>query len=54
MTSTILGAGGPIGEELATILAANHQPIRLVSRNPKPLAGAVVIAADLADQELCS
>ena len=28
---TMLGAGGPIGDELAKILAANHQPFRLVA-----------------------
>jgi nucleoside-diphosphate-sugar epimerase len=53
ITSTILGAGGPIGDELAKILAANHQAIRLVSRNPKPLTGAGLLAADLADREQC-
>ena len=36
---TILGAGGPIGAELAKILAYSQQPFRLVSRNPKPVAG---------------
>ena len=50
-TNTILGAGGPISNELARILAAGQQPFRLVSRNPKPLAGAEVLAADLTDQE---
>ena len=48
--TTILGAGGPIGDELTKILAASHQPFRLVSRNPKPLAGGEVFAADLGDQ----
>ena len=48
---TILGAGGPIGDELAKILAYSRQPFRLVSRNPKPVAGGGVIAADLADLE---
>src|SRR5258708_37502185 len=47
----ILGAGGPIGKELAKILAYSHQPFRLVSRNPKPVAGGEVFAADLADRE---
>lgn len=46
---TILGAGGPIGTELSKILAAKKTPFRLVSRNPKPLPGAEVKAADLAD-----
>lgn len=48
---TILGAGGPIGDELAKILTAGGQPFRLVSRSPKPLAGGEVFAADLTDRE---
>ena len=48
---TILGAGGAIGDELAKILAYSHQPFRLVGRNPKPVAGGEVFAADLADRE---
>jgi len=48
--TTILGAGGPIGTELAKILAAENKPFRLVSRNPKPLPGAELKAADLTDQ----
>ena len=48
---TILGAGGPIGNELAKILAAGRQRFRLVGRNPKPVAGGEVFAADLSDQE---
>src|SRR5216683_1585190 len=51
--TTILGAGGPIGNELAKILAASNQPFRLVSRKPTPVAGAEVLAADLADREQC-
>lgn len=47
--TTILGAGGPIGTELARILAAENKPFRLVSRSPKPFPGAEVKAADLAD-----
>jgi nucleoside-diphosphate-sugar epimerase len=50
---TILGAGGPIGNELAKILAANNQPYRLVSRKPAAVAGAEVLASDLADREQC-
>ena len=49
--TTILGAGGPIGNELAKILAARNTPFRLVGRNPKPVAGAALFAADLADRE---
>ena len=51
--TTILGAGGPIGNELAKILASNNQRFRLVSRKPTPVAGAEVLAADLADREQC-
>jgi len=49
--TTILGAGGPVGNGLAKILAARNTPFRLVGRNPKPVAGAVLLAADLSDQE---
>ena len=49
--TTILGAGGPIGNELAKILAAEKKPFRLVGRNPTPIAGAEVVAADLADRD---
>jgi len=48
---TILGAGGPIGNELAPILAEKNLPFRLVGRNPKPLAGGETFAADLSDPE---
>src|SRR5712664_1036587 len=45
---TILGAGGAIGDELVKRLAARHQPIRLVSRNPKLVPGATeAVAAEL-------
>jgi nucleoside-diphosphate-sugar epimerase len=47
--NTILGAGGEIGNELAKIFAANNAPFRLVSRNPKPVAGAEVFAGDLSN-----
>ncbi len=49
--TTILGAGGPIGNELAGILVARNTPFRLVSRNPKPITGAEVFRADLADRD---
>jgi nucleoside-diphosphate-sugar epimerase len=49
--TTILGAGGPIGNELAKILAAKDQPFRLVGRNPKPVAGGALFPADLSDRE---
>ena len=50
-TTTILGAGGAIGNELAKILAARNQPIRLVSRHPQAVPGAEAVAADLADRD---
>ncbi len=48
---TILGAGGPIANELAGLLAAKEQPFRLVGRSPKPTAGAQLFPADLADRD---
>jgi uncharacterized protein YbjT (DUF2867 family) len=43
-----LGAGGAIGNELVKLLATRQQPIRLVSRDPKLVAGATeAVAADL-------
>ena len=45
---TILGAGGPISNELSVRLAAANLPYRLVGRNPSPRTGATeVVAADL-------
>ncbi|WP_153797578.1 NAD-dependent epimerase/dehydratase family protein [Foetidibacter luteolus] len=44
---TILGANGTIATELAPILLDNKEKVRLVSRNPKPVAGAETIAADM-------
>jgi len=49
--TTILGAGGPIGNELASILAARNRPFRLVGRTPRPVAGGALFPADLADRE---
>ncbi|HXJ44953.1 MAG TPA: NAD-dependent epimerase/dehydratase family protein, partial [Bryobacteraceae bacterium] len=51
MLTTILGAGGPIGDELCMILAAEGQLFRAVSRKAKLVAGAEFVAADLADRE---
>ena len=42
---SILGAGGAIGNELVKRLAARHQPIRLVGRNPKLVPGATETVA---------
>jgi nucleoside-diphosphate-sugar epimerase len=49
MMVVILGAGGAIGNELASILAEKNTPFRLVARNPQPVGRAEVFAADLAD-----
>jgi nucleoside-diphosphate-sugar epimerase len=46
---TILGAGGAIGTELAKVLQEQNQPMRLVSRNPKPFGNAELVAADISD-----
>ncbi|MEP6846268.1 MAG: NAD-dependent epimerase/dehydratase family protein [Panacibacter sp.] len=46
---TILGAGGAVGNRLAPLLIANKESLRLVSRNPKEIEGAELIAADLTD-----
>ena len=49
---TILGAGGAIGNELATLLAAQNQPFRLVGRNPRAAPGATeALDADLTDKD---
>ena len=48
---TVLGAGGAIGNELAKLMAAKKQPIRLVGRNPRATPGATeTVAADLTDE----
>jgi nucleoside-diphosphate-sugar epimerase len=51
MLTTILGAGGAIGNELTALLAAKNASFRLVGRAPKPVAGAELFAADLSDLE---
>jgi nucleoside-diphosphate-sugar epimerase len=43
----ILGAGGIIADNLAKELTGRKEKIRLVSRNPKPMAGAETFQADL-------
>jgi nucleoside-diphosphate-sugar epimerase len=47
--TTILGAGGPIADALASLLLAQNARVRLVSRNPKSVPGAQTLAADLTD-----
>ncbi len=44
---TILGANGTIATELIPVLQEHGEQIRLVSRNPKPVANAETMAADL-------
>ncbi|MDR3716016.1 MAG: NAD-dependent epimerase/dehydratase family protein [Puia sp.] len=46
---TLLGANGTIATELVPILLSNKESVRLVSRNPRPVAGATVFAADVLD-----
>jgi nucleoside-diphosphate-sugar epimerase len=46
---TILGAGGAIGNELVKELTRRKERVRLVSRNPKPVAGAETVTADISD-----
>ncbi len=46
---TILGAGGPIGSALGTLLAAKKVPFRFVARDPRPAPGAETFPADLSD-----
>lgn len=48
---TILGANGTIANALLPILQANHENIRLVSRNPRPVEGAETVAADMLNRE---
>jgi nucleoside-diphosphate-sugar epimerase len=49
-TQTILGAGGTIGKELATILPTYTDTVRLVSRHPEKVnATDEIMAADLND-----
>jgi len=51
MLTTILGAGGTIGNDLAAHFAATGVPFRLVGRNPSAIAGGELVAADLSDRE---
>jgi nucleoside-diphosphate-sugar epimerase len=47
---TILGAGGAIGNELAKELIRGKEPVRLVGRNPRAIAGAAeTVTADISD-----
>ena len=49
--TTILGAGGPISNELVRILSAKGTALRLVSRNAKPITGTETLAADISDRD---
>lgn len=46
---TILGAGGAIANSLVPLLVGHHERVRLVSRDPRPLAGTDAVAADVTD-----
>jgi len=48
---TILGANGTIATELIPVLQQNKEQIRLVSRNPKPVANTETMAADLLNED---
>ncbi len=48
---TILGANGTVATELVPILLNNKEQVRLVSRNPVPVAGAEAVAADMMNYE---
>jgi nucleoside-diphosphate-sugar epimerase len=48
---TILGANGTIATELLPILQQHNEQIRLVSRNPKPVAGTETLKADVLDYQ---
>jgi nucleoside-diphosphate-sugar epimerase len=47
---TILGAGGAAGNQLAPLLIAGKENVRLVSRKPKCIEGAETFTADLTDE----
>ena len=51
MLHTILGANGSISNELVQILLQNNEQVRLVSRNPKAIAGTETVAADATNYE---
>ncbi len=44
---TILGANGTIATALLPVLQVNNETVRLVSRHPKPVAGAETVVADV-------
>jgi nucleoside-diphosphate-sugar epimerase len=48
---TILGANGTIAAELIPVLQSAGQQIRLVSRNPQPMAGAETRKADVNNRD---
>jgi len=49
---TILGGGGSIGNELAKLLIAKKQPLRIVGRKPRPTPGVTeTVAADLTHKD---
>lgn len=46
---TLVGANGTIASALMPLLQADHHTIRLVSRTPKPVAGAQTVVANVLD-----
>ncbi len=48
---TILGANGTIATELLPILLQNDHKVRLVSRNPKPVANTETVSANVLDYQ---
>ncbi len=48
---TILGANGTIATELVPVLQQKNESIRLVSRNPKPVANAEIVTANLLNKD---
>ncbi len=50
----ILGAGGVVANQLAKLLIAEHEPVKLISRSGHTLPGAVAVKADMSslDQTL--
>lgn len=48
---TLIGANGTIADALVPVLLENKEKIRLVSRKPKPVAGAETMAADVLNRE---
>ncbi|MCD8165134.1 MAG: NAD(P)H-binding protein, partial [Bacteroides sp.] len=48
---TLLGGNGTIATALYPLLLEYNERVRLVSRNPKPVAGVESVAADMLDRD---